>query len=164
MHLDTHESRRLFLQAIITGCVVISCQALKHRIKALEKNWEMIWMENKEKMQAICSRIRQKKLHCVRRSLCFITFMKQFSKEYKKKGLAFLQICFLLINLIICKVLLTNDSEKSMLRESFQFSSIQMSVRWWIFRHLIRSTVEDLTILNYLDDNCCTKKSRFLTC
>lgn len=50
MHLDTHESRRFFLQAIKTSCVVISCQALKHRIKALKKNTEIIRKESKEKM------------------------------------------------------------------------------------------------------------------
>lgn len=50
MHLDTHESRRFFLQAIKTSCVVIACQALKHRIKALKKNTEIIQMESKEKM------------------------------------------------------------------------------------------------------------------
>lgn len=38
MHFDTHESKRLFLQAITTCCVVSSCQTLKYRIKAPEQN------------------------------------------------------------------------------------------------------------------------------
>lgn len=48
MCFDTHKSRRLFLQAIITSYVVISCQALKHRIKAQNKtDTKMTGAENK---------------------------------------------------------------------------------------------------------------------
>lgn len=38
MLFDTHESKRLFLQAITTCCLVRSCQTLKHRIKAPKQN------------------------------------------------------------------------------------------------------------------------------
>lgn len=60
MLFDTHESKRLFLQAITTCCVVRSCQTLKYRIKATKQNRNTEIIGDQEKMQDICSRIKQK--------------------------------------------------------------------------------------------------------
>lgn len=65
MHFDTHESRRLFLQAITTSCVVISCQALKHRIKAPKQtDTEMTGVESKRRCKIFAAESNEEVALC----------------------------------------------------------------------------------------------------
>lgn len=99
MLFDTHESKRLFLQAITTCCLVRSCQTLKHRIKAPKQNRHR--NDRRVRKDARYLQQNQTEVFSVSTKICNNTQRKKKIKEKEKmKGLT-------VILLIHCTVKMT---------------------------------------------------------